>query len=617
MLVKIGNGQMINFGTQWEIHRSMYPGRNIDEDGAPLHLRFAVKELHYSTKQVFDAFARILDVVKPCCAVLPKVNEAKILTSLLISYNAQVTSDTEIKVRNTIDHMLNKLISISKAPDTDIYVLTSELLSDIMPLQEYKVVTNYRKLCHILDLNVRNGIFDNAFDENIKIFIMSVVDIIDEYGRDIMKYREYFNDPKFVEYEIDPNYKPKLKTALDALLAKPEFGSIKSLVEKYGDSNETSISFIKFGYILKYVFEKIPEEYEENRDSLLQNLDAYNNSFARAMMDIVGISNYLKQYPDLQSIPFDFAENGIRKSGNEIHCELAMLQQLIAKAIAENGGNPINPLDILTNYLGVSKLSCVQCFAVFDFVGLGQFVRGGHGIWFNPLWNIPNWEFSETDKTLLDHIMEYIQNPQQKLDEITVGDQAFFLMLGEQYKSYNMHNDALSVHGEDGYYCRQNATDVMPQDFIYECFSAMKSTSHVAVAAAPTTEEDADDNLPQDSLRQSSEMSVEQRSIDDPSQSSGYASRLQSPTEIYDATRQQNDPLDTTPIETHTATQQAVVSQADAVSNTITTNPVVALTVKNDSIVTDVAIHETGITIVSDTYNNDANHGCCIGCVII
>jgi len=211
--------------------------RDIEEHGARIASKFVTLSHHddYTEKRLWDAAARMSEVHKPCAAIYPEFDSTKRISRLLIGFNENISA----KERSALVNIWSKIKDASIDSTTSNKLL---LLSDVINLQEYKVVYNSAKLASLLR--------DIAVDQDLKIepLLTKLMDYqakIETYSKEHTKdFRDnsdlvFWNDINEIEDLIDEALE------MDQELIK----EIPEWVLKH-DTKEQSISFIKLYFLL-------------------------------------------------------------------------------------------------------------------------------------------------------------------------------------------------------------------------------------------------------------------------------------------------------------------------------------------------------------------------------
>lgn len=175
---------------------------------------------------------------------------------------------------------------------------------------------------------------------------------------------------------------------------------------------ELSVVFIKLQLLMCSLVDKISDSSEKVKASVLY--DDLTLGFIRAIQDVKKVPAKL---PNLEeSTTLEFVDNF-----DKVHAELAVLIARLIKLKATN--NYIDATELLTHYLGVSKLSCEECYGLFKAIELAEYVRGGHGNCFHAIWTMPKIEAQDAENNIIDlgsKIAEYLSCKEES-DHICTG----------------------------------------------------------------------------------------------------------------------------------------------------------------------------------------------------
>lgn len=428
-----------------------------------LYNKFAVTELDYPRKQMFDALARMLGFVAPCSAVLPNfetIENKEVLRSILVAFNETIHPNIMDKINIEGREILGQLAAISSGSGNKV-----ALLSKIMPMHEYQVGTNYGNLCRVLEEEFTKCAFSKLYNRQLRdkfneIFSADLQEALKElfaacytYSVALEESHRRFNDPNHNNSSLVDGTK-KFNKALNEFwdsaseFVRPIKVAFCMLLRLPDGSNiESSVAFMKLNLVLEEVVSQMHDVLGSACGRYQTQHDKCKDSFVRAMIDIEGVSSCLKRAGIIGEIEIKFVRNN-----DLVHCELAILNHLLHPY----EGNYVEIAELLKGrYIGISKLSCVQCVAILDFMELRDHIRGGHGIWCNRTTpgHYPSWNFSEEKGSFKDHMNEWLVTPAKRLDALFIDekDKKNFIALDSETLAYynREHADAFSVHGDD------------------------------------------------------------------------------------------------------------------------------------------------------------------------
>lgn len=331
-----------------------------------------------------DTLSKMLDMLKPCGAIDIHI-DARII---YMSFNETLVPAREQVIRGK----WLKIVQASQTSGIEKISKKLEVLSEILYMQEYKIVDKYFEFIDSINVEIDNK--QIAISDTI--LFTKLLSIFDKYYNLIIKYRDNFNKttdelPRHIA----------LFESVEHLIASSGAQMPEVLLSPCVNRSELSVCFLKMRALFPHLISLIPDEYIEVKDTLLSKYEEFDKSFYKALDDVCKITKYLATIQNLENFEIVFIENP-----HKIHAELVMFEHHV-KAIEPNP--EFLPRQLFEN-LGVSKLACVQCHITYDFAGFAHNVRGSHGILFVQQWNFPqHWIVENDGRSLLEHLVEHIE----------------------------------------------------------------------------------------------------------------------------------------------------------------------------------------------------------------
>lgn len=377
-----------------------------NKDGAQIYNKFFKSSLAYEHRAP-DTLSKMLGMSKPCCAAYIDMDRKKIC----LSFNDTLAESRQ----GVIIEKWNKIVEASKAMAQDFSSKKLDVLSETLYMQEYKIVDKYLELSLFLEKQIDKIGAEFPYIVPLTNLSLSLI----KYNNLITDYRNDFNKPTAIRFP-DHTF---LIAPLKELISKSGAQMPVALLP-WIDNTDLSVCFIKMRSLFEHLIRSIPDEYQDVQRLLLSKFDEFDKTFYKAFDDILKITTKYLKDSEIADFTLEFIPNP-----HKIHAELIMLEHR-AKMIAleQNPSHDPNEFIKLTpaifdpQHLGVSKLSCVQCYFTYEFAGLINYVRGGHGILFLQQWNFPqHWEMQKAveggSQSLLTHLSERLISAIQYYNE--------------------------------------------------------------------------------------------------------------------------------------------------------------------------------------------------------
>ena len=365
-------------------------------------------EAPYADARMWDAVARMLVAVPPCCAVYPEFfqgDQPGGFPRLLVAFNRTVSKAGRDAITKVWDE-------IKRVRDLDLehqHNALPKLLSMVMNMNEYKISNSLLKISEYLLRVLRKE--ESSSDEGISVSLLGYVtglesefkklfEVVQTYAHSVRDKRNHFNEK--AELELDSKV---LQELINEVWAR-EFSQYDQYFSRAGSgAGEFSYTIMKLniiigelvGRISRHVYERSDEVSAEvlvlkEQDAELQKqYKKFCDGFSRAMQDVRKVAKHLSD--DLSGMKIQFVSNL-----SNIHAELdILLYKMLEKLgcqpekfvqntdflryfVSQSSGEFVESKNLLERPLGVSKLSCEGCYVVFKMLELQQWIRGGHGI---------------------------------------------------------------------------------------------------------------------------------------------------------------------------------------------------------------------------------------------
>lgn len=290
------------------------------------------KNLKYNDR-VFDALARMFEVLHPCCAVLPLIDETnpRLIKKLYISFNSSLLpkSKEAISFDNIAKAIITGLQSTSMLTEEKIWNLVCTFIKE-SPNTYYNFFAKVQGFCDKI-LTFFETLTTESPDQRTSLLEKSKQTINElkekvkgEKGdKDFPYYTGLYHECLFITQEILGNY----KDIMPKVMKRIEYEHAKSCLFKicrlYLDSKKL--------------------------------IDLFHHNYELANEDLIVV-----------------LENPYR-----VHAEINLIHQ-----IEEVSARQITYEQIVTNkrHVGISKLSCEICFYHFNEINLSSSLSGCHGI---------------------------------------------------------------------------------------------------------------------------------------------------------------------------------------------------------------------------------------------
>ena len=374
--------------------------------GVVVRERFYSVGLEYTNGRMWDAIARMLDAVPPCCAVYPEFVSGR-LNKLVVAYN----KDVSVVGQRAIEAVWRKIVEVSAMSAIERQSHIPELLSMVIDMHEYKMLSYLGKFAtYFISIAERiENSLDEAVDARADDDQLALAYKASRPYKKLFKLVQNFvnwsDDKKsHFDYKAESLYDSSdLQSQISIVLGLLELGGYSDGLRSCDKPKEFSHIMMKLNIIVSAVIRDgsgLLGFYTNDIKLLQESYTAFSDGFSRVMQDVC---NVVKSLRDVGDVKIHFVENSAR-----IHAELAIVQYEMMKLwYRHTEGEFVESSHTIVRHIGVSKLSCVECHALFEAMNLSKYVRGGHGRLHHD-WVFPRWELE--DGTFVEWVSDVIQS---------------------------------------------------------------------------------------------------------------------------------------------------------------------------------------------------------------